>query len=75
LAALFIVDDRFLLKDEGPLLVYIVFPIEQPYAESETIDFHVLAVGVVLITTVFVREISGPGHSDIAHVYPHRSGK
>ena len=75
LASLFVVDDRFLLKHEGSLLVYIVFPIEQPYAGSETIDFHVLAVGVVLITTVFVSEISGPGYSDIAHVYPRRSGE
>jgi hypothetical protein len=75
LTSLFVVHDGFLLKHEGSLLVYVIFPIEQPYAESEAIDFHVLAVGVVLITTVFVSEISGPGYSDIAHVYPRRSGK
>jgi len=75
LASLLVVDDRFLLQHEGSLLVYIVFPVEQSDSKTETIHFHVLAVGVVLITTVPVGEISRLGYSDIAHVYPRWSRK
>ena len=75
LAALHIVDYGFLLKDERSSLIYIVFPVEQADPKTETINLHVLAIAIVLVTTVLVSEISGSGHSDIAHVYPRRSGK